>query len=188
MIFSWSSWCCKWQYFIYYDWVIFHCIYHILSQSSVGGHLGCFHVLVIVNNAVMNIGVHILHPYAITFHFSIFSFVRKIPSSESTGSYCGYIFNFFEKTPYCFPQWLHQFTFPPTVHKDSLFSTSSTAFVITCLFDDSHSDRYEVISHCSFAFHFPHDWAPFHVLNFMYMLAICISSLENCFLINVGAL
>ena len=24
-----------------------------------------------------------------------------------------------------------------------------------CLFDDSHSDRYEVISHCGFHLHFP---------------------------------
>ena len=64
---------------------------------------------------------------------------------------------FFEEPPYCFPQWLHQFTFPPTMHEGSLFSTSSPTFVICVVFDDSHSDRYEVISHCGFDLHFSDD-------------------------------
>ena len=31
----------------------------LLSQSSVDGNLGCFHVLTIVNSASMNINVHV---------------------------------------------------------------------------------------------------------------------------------
>ena len=45
----------------------------------------------------------------------------------------------------------------PTVHEGSLFSTSSSAFVICGLFDDCRSDRCEVTSHCGFDLHFSDD-------------------------------
>ena len=43
---------------------------------------------------------------------------------------------------------------PSNSVQGSFFSTSLPMFVICILFDDSHSDRYEVISHCSSDFPF----------------------------------
>ena len=45
-------------------------MYHnVFIHSSVDGHLGCLHVLAILNSAVMNIGVHI---FDFDFHFDFF--------------------------------------------------------------------------------------------------------------------
>ena len=62
-------------------------IYHIFfSHSSVNEHLGCFHVLVLVNSAAMNIGVHV--------SFGIMVFSRYKHRSGTAGSYGSFIFSF----------------------------------------------------------------------------------------------
>ena len=62
-------------------------MYHnFFIQSSVIGHLGCFHVLAIVNSAAMNIGVHV--------SFWIMVFSGYMPSSGIAGSYGSSMFSF----------------------------------------------------------------------------------------------
>ena len=57
-------------------------------HSSVDGHLGCFHSLATVNNAAMNIGVHMF------FQISVLCFFGYIPRGGITGSQGSFIFNF----------------------------------------------------------------------------------------------
>ena len=122
-------------------------MYHSLFiHSYVDGHLGCFHVLAIVNSAAMNNGIHV--------SLSILVSSGYMPRSGIAGSYGGFIPSFFKESPYHLPQWLYQFTFSPTVQELSLFSTPSPAFIVCRLFDDGHSDWCELISHCNFDLHF----------------------------------
>ena len=123
--------------------------YHIFIHSSVDGPLGCFHILAIVNDAAVNVGVHV------SFRISVFDFFPDIyPGVEFLGHMVVLFLVFLGEPPDYFPQWLHQFTFPPAVYKISLFSRSSLTFGICRLFDDGHSDRCEVIFHCGFDLHF----------------------------------
>ena len=62
-------------------------MYHIFFiHSSVDGHLGCSHVLAVVNSAAVNIGVHV------SFHIVVFS--GYVPRSGIAGSYGDSVFSF----------------------------------------------------------------------------------------------
>ena len=70
--------------------------YSFLIHSSVDGHLGCLHVLAVVNSAEMNIRVHV--------SFSILVSSGYVPRSGIAGSDGGFIpmmVLFLMESPYC---------------------------------------------------------------------------------------
>ena len=72
-------------------------VYHIFFiHSSVDGYLGCFHILALVNNVAMSIGL------SVSFLISFFIFFRNIPRSRTAQSYGSSIFKCFEEPPHCF--------------------------------------------------------------------------------------
>jgi len=58
---------------------ILYMYYNFFIHSSVDGHLGCFHVLAIINSAAMNNGIHV--------SFSILVSSEYMPRSGIAGSY-----------------------------------------------------------------------------------------------------
>ena len=62
-------------------------MYHnFFIHSFVDGHLGCFHVLAIVNSAALNNGIHV--------SFSILVSSGYMPRSGTAGSYGDFIISF----------------------------------------------------------------------------------------------
>ena len=80
-----------------------------LLYPSADGHLVSFHVLAIVNNATMNMERRVFFQNRV---FIFFGYTPRSGIVVVAESYCSSIFTFIEETPYCFPRWLYQFTFP----------------------------------------------------------------------------
>ena len=58
------------------------CVHQVFfTHSSAGGHLGYFHVLVIVNSAVVSIGVHYL--FELQFYLDICLWVASLDHMET---------------------------------------------------------------------------------------------------------
>ena len=95
------------------------------------GHLGCFHILAIANNAAVNIGV-----FEIPVQVSAFSSLQYIPKNEGTESYSNCMVSFLRNGHTV----LHHLTSPAAIHKGSDFSASTPQRAVFCFSDYNHSN------------------------------------------------
>ena len=126
-----------------------HTHIHILHflHPFIDGHLGSFHVLDIVSNATLNIGVHA------SFQIRVFVFSIYVPKNGIVGSYDNSVFSFQRPTIL-----LSIMAAPIYIPTNSvgwfLFSTPPPIFIICEVFNGGCFDCHEVKTHYSFNLNF----------------------------------
>ena len=139
--------------------VYIHCIF--LMHSPIDGHFSCFGALDFVSNAAMNMRVQI------SSQISVFIVVGYIPRN-GVSRLCGSsLFYFLRKLLGVF----HGSCTNLHSHNRAQgypFLHILASICYSCVFDNRHSDRCEVISCCGFDLHFPDGLHVEHI--FMYLL------------------
>ena len=143
------------------------CTLH-LFYPSVNEHLGCFHVLAIVNSAAMNIGVHV--------SFQIIVFPRYMPRSGIAGWYGNSIFSFLRNLHTIFHSGCN--VIPTNSVEEFPFLHTLSSICFCGLFNDGHSDQCEVVLTAVLICISPIIRDVEHLP--ICLLFICMSSLEKC--------
>ena len=127
-------------------------ILHILYpfHSSVDRHLGCFHILTIVNSAAMNTGVHL------SFQINVFISLDIFPGVELL-NHVVVLFLVFWGTSILFSIVAAPICIPTNNVQEFPFLHVLSKFIICRHFDDSHSCRCELLSYYCFVWLFNSD-------------------------------